>query len=94
MTAEFAHDTAAQKFTMHVDGELVAHLDYTQDDHSISITSTYSDPQHRGKGYAGDLVAWMADQVESNDTRRIVAVCPYVANWFARHGERGNLLTR
>ncbi len=94
MTAEFAHDTAGKKFTMHVDGDEVAYITYTEDDTAISLVGTYSAPEFRGKGYALELMKWVADTLEVSDTRPLIAVCPFVANWFARHGERGYLLTR
>ena len=94
MASEFANDTAGSRYTMHVDGELVAALDYAVNDAAISLTRAFTVPSHRGKGYAADLVEYAVNDIEANSTRRIVPMCWYVADWFAAHGERGKLLER
>lgn len=94
MATEFAHDTELSRYTMHVDGDLVCVVDYSANDSAISLTRTFTVPTFRGKGYAADLVAWTIDDIEKNDTRKIVPMCWYVAEWFSRNEDRAGLLSR
>jgi uncharacterized protein len=51
---------------------------------------TYTPPELRGRGIAGQLVqAMVADAREQGF--RIVPRCPYVADWFDRHPEETDL---
>ncbi len=94
MTTEFAHEQDASRYTMTVDGELACVLDYRANDSAISMTRTFTVPTFRGQGLAGQLVEFAVNDIEANDSRRIVPMCWYVADWFQAHGERGALLSR
>ncbi len=94
MATEYANEHAQSRYTMRVDGELVAVLDYAANQSEISLVRAFTPPNQRGKGYAGDLVAWVVDDIETNDTRKIVPMCSYVGAWFEHHPERAALLTR
>ena len=88
------HEPDASRYVMQIDGELVAVVDYAIKGDAISFTRTYTAPMKRGNGYAGDVVAFAADDVEQNSSRHIVPMCWYVGDWFDRHPERAGLLTR
>jgi predicted GNAT family acetyltransferase len=77
-----------------MDGNLIGVLDYAVNGDSISFTRSFTNPQYRGNGYAGELVEFAANDVESSGTRRIVPMCWYVGDWFAAHPERAGLLSR
>ncbi|MBF4570602.1 N-acetyltransferase [Plantibacter sp. VKM Ac-2880] len=94
MTTEFANETDAQRYTMHVDGQLVSVVDYRISGDSISFPRTFTTPPFRGKGYAGELVTYAVDDVEQHSERRIVPMCWYVGEWFDAHPERQDLFTR
>lgn len=94
MPATFAHEPDARRYAMHLDGSLVAVLDYRINGGRISFNHTFTNPQHRGKGYAGQLVEFAVNDVEQNADLSIVPMCWYVGDWFAAHPERAGLLAR
>ncbi|MFZ2964092.1 MAG: GNAT family N-acetyltransferase [Rhodoglobus sp.] len=94
MTKIFAHEPDAGRYTLVVDGELVAVADYRINGDSISFNHTYTEPKRRGHGYAAEVVEFAIDDVAKNSGRRVVPMCWYVADWFDAHPERAELLTR
>ena len=94
MATTFDHEADANRYTMHVDGQLVALADYAINGHSISFHHTYTQPAQRGKGYAGQVVDYAMDDVEKTTDRKVLPMCWYVAEWFDKHPERAALLTR
>jgi predicted GNAT family acetyltransferase len=94
MAKQFAHEPDAMRYTLHVDGKLAALADYRINGHSISFTHTYTQPHLRGHGYAGEVVEFAMNDVESTTDRKVLPMCWYVADWFEAHPERKGLLTR
>ena len=94
MSKIFAHEQDASRYTLAVDGQLVAVADYRINGNSISFNHTYTQPKHRGHGFAGEVVEFAVNDVEAMTERRIVPMCWYVADWFDGHPDRGGLLTR
>jgi len=92
MATEFTHDPAAHRYTMTVDGDVVSVLEYLDHGSSVVFHHTVTVPQHRGHGYAAQLVEHAVDDVESSGRGPITATCWYVAEWFDRHPERAGLL--
>ncbi len=64
MAKDFAHEPDAHRYALRVDGQLVAVVDYAINGQSISFTRTFTNPPFRGKGYAGEVVAFAVDDVE------------------------------
>lgn len=93
-TSTLSHEPDAQRYTLTIGGQLIAVADYRVNGNSISFNHTYTQPSHRGHGYAGEVVDFAMDDVERNSTRRVVPMCWYVADWFEAHPERAGLLTR
>ncbi|MFM6974253.1 MAG: GNAT family N-acetyltransferase [Agromyces sp.] len=94
MSIALAHEPDASRYTLHVDGQLAVVLDYKANDSAISMTRTFTVPAYRGQKLAAQLVEFAVNDIEANDSRRIVPMCWYVADWFQAHGERGALLSR
>ncbi|WP_010202448.1 GNAT family N-acetyltransferase [Salinibacterium sp. PAMC 21357] len=94
MTTQFVHEKDSNRYVMNVDGALVAVADYRTNDGSISFNHTYTQPAHRGKGYAAELVKFAMDDVESSSTKRVLPMCWYVAEWFDANPTRAGLLSR
>jgi len=94
MTTRFTHDDDASRYSLTVDGAVVAVLDYRSNGSSISLNHTYTQPAHRGKGYAAQLVTYAIDDIEANSALRVVPMCWYVADWFEANPDRAELLTR
>jgi predicted GNAT family acetyltransferase len=90
----FAHEPDAKRYAMYVDGALVSVADYAISGNAISFTHTFTNPAHRGKGLAAELVEFAMNDVESTSTRRVLPMCWYVGDWFQEHPERAELLSR
>ena len=94
MTKVITHEPDASRYTLTVDGQVLALADYRINGNSISFNHTYTQPSHRGQGLAVEVVDYAMNDVESNSTRRVVPMCWYVAQWFDDHPERAALLSR
>jgi len=94
MTTEILHEVDANRYVMKVDGALVAVADYRSNGTSISFNHTYTQPAHRGKGYAAQLVEYAVDDVEATSSKKIIPMCWYVADWFEANPQRSALLAR
>lgn len=90
----FAHEPDAHRYVLTIDGQLVAVADYVVNGSSISFNHTYTNPKQRGHGYAGEVVQFAMDDVQTTTDLRVLPMCWYVAEWFDKHPERGGLLTR
>jgi predicted GNAT family acetyltransferase len=94
MATESRHEPDNRRYTLRIDGELASVVDYAINGKSISFHRTYTAPAHRGKGLAGEIVEFAVNDVEANTDFRVIPMCWYVGDWFERHPERANLLTR
>jgi len=94
MAKSIINEPDASRYAMYIDGQLAAVADYSINGRSISFPHSYTQPTMRGKGYAGEVVEFAMNDVETTTDRRVVAMCWYVAEWFDKHPERSNLLTR
>ena len=94
MSTEILHDPDARRYTLRVDGNLIAALDYVEAPTAVSFTHPFTSPVHRGKGFAAQVVEFAVDDVEASGNKRIVPMCWYVAQWFDAHPERAGLLSR
>lgn len=93
-TREFSHEADAQRYTLRLDGQIAAVADYRVNGNAISFHHTFTQPNLRGRGLAGEVVEFAVNDVEKTSTRRVVPMCWYVADWFEQHPERAELLTR
>lgn len=94
MTKDMRHEPDQSRYALYLDGDLASVVDYRVRDDQISFHHTYTAPQHRGKGLAGEIVTFAVDDVEATTTYRIVPMCWYVGVWFDEHPERAELLSR
>ena len=91
---EFTHEPAARRYVLKIDGTIVAVADYAVNGNQISFHHTFTNPMHRNKGYAAEVVEFAINDVAENTTYRVIPMCWYVADWFAAHQERRALLSR
>lgn len=94
VSTTLTHDADAHRYALSIDGELVAALDYAENDSSVFFTHTFTAPALRGRGHAATVVTFAVDDVERVGAKRIVPACSYAADWFATHPERAGMLTR
>ncbi|WP_279399817.1 GNAT family N-acetyltransferase [Rathayibacter caricis] len=94
MAQDFRRADDASRYELHQDGALVGVLDYRENDEAVSLVRSFTSPPFRGRGLAGQLVAFAVDDIETSSARRIVPLCWYVGQWFEEHPEKSHLLTR
>ncbi len=58
------------------------------------ITHTEIDPSQRGKGLGGELVRGALNLIRADTNYRVVASCPFTADWISKHPEYKDLLSR
>lgn len=92
-TPEFAHNSARNRFEIHLAGEVIGKSVYRVEEGRRIFTHTEVHPDHQGQGLATQLIAFAL-----NDTRaaglRVVALCPSVAAYVAKHHEFDDLVDR
>ena len=82
------------RYEARVDGELAAFADYIPTGELLAFTHTEVLPAFEGKGVGSVLVHEALDDVRARQ-RSVLAVCPFVSGWIARHREGyGDLLYR
>lgn len=94
MMSEFADHTDVSRFDLSIDNRVVALIDYRADESTIEMFHTFTEPDFRGHGYAGQLADWAITKIENETELRIVPSCPFIATWFEKHPEKANLLSR
>jgi uncharacterized protein len=94
MSHDFTHEQDAGRYALRFGNQLVCVLDYRINRNAISLTRTYTQPPHRGNGYAAELVDYAVNDIASTTPYRIVPMCWYVGDWFEAHPERSGLLSR
>lgn len=84
----------ARRYEARVDGELAAFADYIPTDELVAFTHTEVLAGYEGKGVGSVLVHDALDDVRAH-RRSVLAVCPFVSGWIARHrDDYGDLLYR
>ncbi len=92
MAKTFEHEPDDNRYALRIDGTLAAAAEYRISGGDISFTHTFTASDQRGKGLAGEIVAFAMDDVESTSERRVIPMCSYVGQWFEKHPERSHLL--
>jgi uncharacterized protein len=88
---EFEHDADRRRYLGRIDGEVVTSLDYADAGDVVSMTRTFTNPAHRGHGYAAEITAHAVGEAEAAG-KRVRPMCWYVAQWFDEHPEKAALL--
>jgi predicted GNAT family acetyltransferase len=80
------HNQPVRSYEAVVDGVVVGTLIYETAGGRRSLTHTFVDPSHRGRGIAAALARYALDDAKA-DGVRARAVCGYVAAYVGRHPE-------
>ena len=83
-----------KRYEARIDGTLTAFADYIPTDDLVAFTHTEVLPGFEGKGVGSALVRSALDDVRARG-RSVLAVCPFVSGWIAKHrDDYGDLLYR
>lgn len=81
------------RFEVRKKGRLIGWTTYTQSAAVIVFTHTEVDPRWEGMGIGGRLVRATLDHVR-DEGLQVIATCPFVREWIARHPDYHDLLYR
>ena len=79
------------RYEAHVDGELAGVLEYVLKYGRLALVHTEVLPSHEGKGIGSSLVRYALDHARASGFR-VIAVCPYVQSYLARHPEDDDIV--
>ena len=88
---ELRHDADGSRYELVVDGDVVAVADYRDDGTTVVMHHTYTQPHHRGNGYAAILVQGALDDLRARG-RTVVPTCWFVAEFIDGHPEYRDLV--
>ncbi|RSO11785.1 GNAT family N-acetyltransferase [Streptomyces sp. WAC 06783] len=83
-------DRAAHRFEARLGGELAGVAAYLRAEGLLALVHTEVDPVYEGNGVGSALTRHALDTARA-DGLRVLAVCPFVAGWMARHPEYRDL---
>jgi predicted GNAT family acetyltransferase len=84
MTTEVVDVPDRQRYEIVRDGTLLGHAAYQKTNELVVFTHTEVDRSLEGQGVGGRLVRGALDHVRTLDLK-VLAVCPFVQAWMARH---------
>jgi predicted GNAT family acetyltransferase len=89
--AAVVHEPERDRYALVVDGEVLAVAEYRDDGDRVVMHHTYTEPRHRGNGYAAQLVGGALDDLRSRG-RTIVPTCWFVAEFVDSQPEYRDLV--
>lgn len=81
------------RFELLRNGDVVSFADYRGDDTSIIVPHVETAPEHRGNGYAAELMEGLLGILRSTG-RTITPLCPFAARHIRDNEQHHDLLTR
>jgi predicted GNAT family acetyltransferase len=88
---EVHHQEAAERYELHLDGEIASILDYHVIDGRIVFHHTETSARFRGRGLAAQVVKVALDDARANG-QRVVPACWFVAEYIDEHPEYRELV--
>jgi predicted GNAT family acetyltransferase len=88
---EVRHEPEQSRYALVAGGEVVAVAEYRDDGNRVVMHHTYTEPRHRGQGYAAQLVQGALDDLRTRG-RTIVPTCWFVAEFVDSHPEYRDLV--
>lgn len=91
MTTTERHDPEGQRYELVVDGRAIAVAEYRVEGDVVVMHHTFTDPAHRGHGYAARVVGFALDDLRARGVR-VDPQCWFVADFIDAHPEYRDLL--
>ena len=79
------------RYEIHVDGQVAGFTEYRQQPGVVDFVHTEIDDDYEGQGLGGELARGALDQVRASG-RKVVATCPFIKGWIAKHEDYQDLL--
>ncbi|MFE7380469.1 GNAT family N-acetyltransferase [Streptomyces zhihengii] len=93
MAVEVIDVPEAKRYEARLDGEskVAGFSDYIRTGELIAFVHTEVSPEYEGRGVGAALARTALDEARAANLR-VLATCPFVAGWIARHPEYQELL--
>lgn len=78
------HEPSTEHLWVEVDGEVAAYVRVLQGEGHALIGRVVTAPEHRGRGYAADLVRWALERIGDRDTR--IGAQTQLERWYSQFG--------
>lgn len=91
MTNTVSLNADKQRYEIHVDGTFAGFTQTVEDGEVVTMPHTKVFDEFEGQGLAGQLVTGALDDIRARGLK-IVAECPYVAQFVVKHPEYADLL--
>jgi predicted GNAT family acetyltransferase len=91
MTSTVTLNVEKQRYEIHVDGVFAGLTQAVEDGEVVTMPHTKVFDEFEGQGLAKVLVAGALDDIRARG-KKIVAECPYVAQFVVKHPEYADLL--
>lgn len=82
-----------QRYEVTVDGELAGFVVYEDRGGARALVHTETFPAFAGRGVGGALARAALDDIRARDLT-VVAQCPFIASWIAKHDDYADLVAR
>ena len=89
--ATVVHAPEQSRYEIHVDGHLAGFTQYRDTPDAVDFVHTEIDDAYEGHGLAGQLARGALDDVRASG-RRVIATCPFIKGWIAKHEDYQDLL--
>ena len=89
---QHVHNTDETRYEAWIDGELAGFAEYQLTDEIIVFTHTEVPRRFEGHGVGSAIARFGLDDVRESGQRRVLALCPFIKAWIARHREYVGLL--
>ncbi len=86
MSLVIADAPAAGRYEAHLDDQLAGVLEYVVEEGQIDLVHTEVAPSHEGQGIGAALARFALDDARRRRLR-VIASCPYVRAYLAKHPE-------
>ncbi|GAA1766429.1 GNAT family N-acetyltransferase [Luedemannella helvata] len=91
MATEIINNEAANRYEIHVDGQLAGYALYRTRPDALALTHTKILPEFEGRGLGSLLARGTLDDIRAHNGH-IVPLCPFIASFIARHEDYQDLV--
>lgn len=82
---------AESRYEIRVDGELAGFAHYRSTSEAVVFDHTEVDDDREGEGLGGRLARGALNDVRAKG-RRVIAECPFIKDWIAKHDDYADLV--
>jgi predicted GNAT family acetyltransferase len=90
-SVEIRHDEARHRYELVLADEVIGLSKYRENGEQRVFLHTEVDPEYQGHGLATQLIVWALDDTRAAG-KRIVAICPMITAYVAKHHEYDDIL--